>query len=277
MSSQHRLSDYSLTFSAVSEFVGMLRAEIGVDLTVDQLRILLEIMSVEAAGTEVTMRQLAQQLSIKPHTISRSISLLGASAAPRAGLGLVESHPDPNDRRSRKLHLTKKGAALSVEVGEQIRKAALERFERIEFVDGEGEELVVEAGIDVEAKVCVYVIRGAFATHSYEKIHQKMLDYPSFNRLYHEVFDLTQATEYGSEPALVENAVSFWKQQPQFHQRKTCYLSQDARILSQLELIRARFEEVGLQMNVVCRSMEDVRRDLCLGSEWTYPPRRLLF
>ena len=43
------------------------------------------------------------------------------------------------------------------------------------------------------------------------------------------------------------------------------------------ETMRAYFEEAGLQMNVVCRSIEEVKRVLCLDSEWMYPARRLLF
>lgn len=65
------------------------------------------------ADDDIHMRDLQTSLDISSASTTRNVSHLSVHYKPGvAGLGLVEAYEDPNDRRYKRVRLTKKGDAL---------------------------------------------------------------------------------------------------------------------------------------------------------------------
>lgn len=65
------------------------------------------------AGRQVSLRELAKQVSLPPTTVSRHVRYLGPGMREgEEGMGLVELVPSPDDGRAKHIRLTLKGEAL---------------------------------------------------------------------------------------------------------------------------------------------------------------------
>ncbi len=98
------------------------------DISLHQVKVLLFVALADAQDMPVDGREVSAHLGLSTSGVSRAVASLGEfGRGDRAGLKLVDTHLDLNDRRRKLLRLTRRGLeAIETIIGKEILHESLE-------------------------------------------------------------------------------------------------------------------------------------------------------
>lgn len=260
----------------VQDVVGVMTRELVGEMSLNQIRVLVEVMHGATAGQRVEMRDVGASLKLGRGTVSRLVATLTAEGyTGRPGLDLIIRVEDANDRRMKMLVLTERGRELCVTLGATVHRLALVHRERIVELVAAKSEGTVRAGVDPTFGVCVYLVSGPYLTATYRQIVTKMNERPDYRLAYNEIIDLTEARSFEVDDAGVRVGMAVAKS---FHglSRWKVFITDDPAALRRLEDIEAQYRKEDLNTFSVVNSLADAKVLLQLPSSWQYPDTSLL-
>ncbi|MEW5249892.1 MarR family winged helix-turn-helix transcriptional regulator [Microbulbifer discodermiae] len=87
------------------------------DMSLHQLKVLLLVAVRDAYESPADSREIAEALGLSTSGVSRAVASLGEHGRGKSsGLGLLETHIDPEDRRRKFVQLSRKGVKALTEI-----------------------------------------------------------------------------------------------------------------------------------------------------------------
>lgn len=112
-----KTNDDRMLFAQLAHVLGRFH-DLHPDMTVQQVRAFLWL----AANEGATQREAAPSLGFTESSTSRVLSLLSEFGSRKvAGLDLIRSEINPNDRRERNIYLTTKGKRLAEDIKRDLK------------------------------------------------------------------------------------------------------------------------------------------------------------
>lgn len=270
------LTEYKHAIRTIHFLVDVLAREVAADASVNQLRVLMEVMHRTTAGVRADMGDIGKSLRLSRGALSRLVATLTAEGyGDRPGLDLLNRIEYVRDRRKKTLVLTERGRQLCEILGVSVRRAALDSLDRYMELLAEPSNLTVRVGVDSERGVCVYVVSGLYLGGSYRQIVTHMSQRPDYRLIYNEITDLTAAETFEMDDAAVQAAIAIEKSIAGLTRRRV-FLAEDPIVLSRLEEIEAQFRNAGLDTFRRARSMDEAKEILELPVDWECPNTSVL-
>ncbi|MGD8415749.1 MAG: hypothetical protein PVH91_01690 [Pseudomonadales bacterium] len=270
------LNEYKHAIRTINFLVEVMAKEVAPEISLNQLRVLTEVMYRTTIGVRADMGDIGKSLRLNRGALSRLVATLTAEGyGDRPGMDLINRVEYVRDRRKKTLTLTERGRQVCEVFGVSMRRAALDSLDRYMELLTEQSNPTVRVGIDCDCGVCVYLVSGLYLTGTYRQIITCMSRMPDYRIVYNEITDLTDAETFEMDDAGVQAGIAIEKSIAGLTRRRV-FLAKDAGVLSRLEEIEAQFRNAGLETFRCARSLDEARETLGLPADWQYPKTSLL-
>lgn len=270
------LSEFKHAIRGINFLVDVMVAELTAEMSLNQLRVLTEVMYRTTVGVRSDMGDVGHSLKLNRGTISRLVASLTAEGyADRPGLDLLRRVEYVRDRRRKTLVLTDRGRELCKTLGLSVRRVAMESRDRILEVVADSADATIRCGIDAEHGVCVYLVSGLYLTGTYRQIVASLSKSQEYRLVFNEITDLTDAETFEMDDAGVSAGIAIEKAIAGLTRRRI-FLATDAQVICRLKAIEAQFRDAGLETFACVSSLEEARELLQLPADWQYPATTLL-
>lgn len=270
------LNEYKHAVRTVRFLVDVLARELAPEMSLNQLRVLTEVMHRSTTGVRADMSDVGTALGLGRSTLSRLVATLTADGyGDRPGMGLLRRVEYVRDRRRKTLVLTERGREVCELLGVAVRRAAMDSYDRMVELFAESSEATVRVGVDAECGVCIYLISGLYLTGTYRQIVTSMSRRQDYRVIYNEITDLTEAEAFEMDDAGVRAGILVEKSIEGLSRRRI-FIAKDADVLSRLCQIEAQFQNAGLDTFRGVSSLDEAKELLQLPSDWQYPETSIL-
>lgn len=272
MKIQKSTKNYRIAIQSICSILNSMSQELGVDLSLNQLRILAHVMKAEAKNEHIEMRDLYASLSLSRGAVSRHVATLTAKGyGGRAGLGLLVQTADASDRRVRRVSLSERGHEAAAVFGESVHSLILDQKESvIKLIVEKSKSISVMAGVDPGFKVSVYSINGGtYSSSTYQQIVFYSMRWIEHKIHYDEIIDLSEVDDIDLDDAETQAVIHLIKLRPTT--RRICFRAENPEIFDRIKLMEGAWTEAGLSNTSVHDNLSDIRARLGLPDDWEYP------